>query len=112
MTGLKYILELNNINGVDIANELNICKQNFSYWVAGTRKIPKRYLQYLVQKFNVPEDFLQAEIDIIIQYNGINVDEYLNQPNKTIQKRKTDLSEYTNEELLLELSKRLNAINQ
>lgn len=63
MIGLEYICNLYNIQYKEIAEMLGISKQTINSWVTGRRKIPKKYLPNLSNKFDIPEEYFQKEIN-------------------------------------------------
>lgn len=65
MIGLEYILSLYNIPHVSLAEELGIKRQNINLWIKGKGKIPKKYLPILSNKFKIPEEYFQKELDDI-----------------------------------------------
>lgn len=106
MTGLEFIIKHNKIEYSDIAKYLNINKQSLSYWVTGERQISKKYHEYFENKFKTSIEFLESQLDVDIKYKGVDVNEYLKYPYK-YKDIKTSIQEYSNEELLAELSRRL-----
>ncbi len=62
LIGLEYVLSLYNLTQQELAEELGIKKQNISQWVKGSRKIPKKYLTYLSEKFKIPVPYFSMEI--------------------------------------------------
>ncbi|WP_242950421.1 helix-turn-helix domain-containing protein [Clostridium botulinum] len=62
LIGLEYVLSLYNLTQQELAEELGIKKQNISQWFKGSRKIPKKYLSYLNEKFKIPIDYFNMEI--------------------------------------------------
>lgn len=62
MIGLEYILSLNSITATELASELHIKKQNVSNWFVGNRKIPRKYLNTLKNKFKIPEEYITKNI--------------------------------------------------
>lgn len=84
MKGLELILQINNMSFKDLADKLNLSRQNVSMWVSGGRKIPKKYLGTLSETFGVPEEYFQKELKEIdelkiqkmIMENSIVEEEY------------------------------------
>lgn len=62
MIGLEYILNLYNVTQQQLADELDIRKQNISQWVKGGRKIPKKYLEYLSDKFKISVEYFTMQL--------------------------------------------------
>lgn len=62
MIGLEYILELNNVQQKDLAEELGIKKQNVTYWIKSKQKIPKKYLPILENRFKISTEYFQKEL--------------------------------------------------
>jgi len=63
MIGFEYICNLFNIQYKDVAKELELSKQTINSWTSGKRKIPKKYIPILSEKFdNIPEEYFQKEI--------------------------------------------------
>ncbi|MCB2297069.1 helix-turn-helix domain-containing protein [Clostridium tagluense] len=61
MIGLEYILNLNKITQQDIATELGIRKQSVNQWIKD-KKVPRKHLEYLSQKFNIPSEYFNMEL--------------------------------------------------
>ena len=63
MIGFEYICNLFNKKYINIAKELGITRQTINSWTSGRRKIPKKYIPILSEKFdNIPEEYFQKEI--------------------------------------------------
>lgn len=63
MIGFEYICNLFNKKYINIAKELGITRQTINSWTSGKRKIPKKYIPILSEKFdNIPEEYFQKEI--------------------------------------------------
>ncbi|MBC2579962.1 helix-turn-helix domain-containing protein [Clostridium sp. DJ247] len=75
MIGLEYVLHLYKVQHSDLAEELGIAKQNINRWIKGTRKIPEKYLPVLSERFNIPAEMLQKELQekdqVIIQSDKV-----------------------------------------
>lgn len=65
MIGLEYILKLYGIQHQELAEMLEIKKQNINLWVKGKQNISKKYLPELSIYFNIPEEFFQKELNQI-----------------------------------------------
>ncbi|MBV4450027.1 helix-turn-helix domain-containing protein [Clostridium tyrobutyricum] len=65
MIGFEYICNLFNKKYINIAKELGITRQTINSWTSGKRKIPKKYIPILSEKFNVPQEYFQKEINDI-----------------------------------------------
>jgi len=65
MIGFEYICKLQGIQYKQIAEMLDISKQTVNSWTSGARKIPKKYLPTLSQRFKIPEIYLQKELSKI-----------------------------------------------
>lgn len=63
MIGFEYVCNLFNEKYINIAIELGIAKQTISSWTSGKRKIPKKYISILSEKFNIPKEYFQKEIN-------------------------------------------------
>jgi len=63
MIGFEYICNLFNKKYINIAIELCIAKQTINSWTSGKRKIPKKYIPILSEKFNIPKEYFQKEIN-------------------------------------------------
>lgn len=79
MIGIEYILKIFDISNTELAEELGIKKQNITRWIKGERPIPKKYLPILSEKFKIPEEYYQKEINdtdrIEIQKLKLKIDE-------------------------------------
>jgi len=65
MIGFEYICKLHGIQYKEIAEMLMISKQTINSWTSGVRKIPKKYLPILSQRFKIPEVYFQKEFSKI-----------------------------------------------
>ncbi|AVK50651.1 hypothetical protein AXY43_23000 [Clostridium sp. MF28] len=63
MIGLEYVLKLFEMTQQDLADKLEIKRQNIDSWIRGKRNIPKKHLSKLVEIFNIPEKYFQKELD-------------------------------------------------
>ncbi len=114
MIGLEYVLKLWNITQQELADKLNIKRQNIDAWIRGKRKIPQKHIKSLIEIFNgVSEEYFQKELTEIdkiniqkikvfneakeIEYEDIVRDETGKQI--TVTKIYTDLSEIMSLEL-------------
>lgn len=62
MIGLEYILHLYETPHMELANKLNIKKQNINLWIKGKQKIPKKYLPVLSEMFQLDAAYFQKEL--------------------------------------------------
>ena len=62
MIGLEHICKVYDIKHVDLAEKLEIKKQNINFWVTEKRNIPKKYLPKLAEIFDLPEEYFQKEL--------------------------------------------------
>ncbi len=65
MIGLEYILALYNIQHVELAEKLEIKKQNINLWVKKKQKIPKKYLPILEKIFGLDQKYFSKELSEI-----------------------------------------------
>lgn len=65
MIGLEYILALYNIQHVELAEKLEIKKQNINLWVKKKQKIPKKYLPILEEIFGLDQKYFSKELSEI-----------------------------------------------
>lgn len=65
MIGLEYILHLYETPHMELANKLNIKKQNINLWIKGKQKIPKKYLPVLSEMFHLDAAYFQKELSEI-----------------------------------------------
>jgi len=63
MIGLEYILFTKGMKKSELARDLNIGRSSVSDWLSGRRKISKRCVGMLRQKFDVSERYLTSELD-------------------------------------------------
>lgn len=63
MIGLEYVLKLFEMTQQDLADKLEIKRQNIDSWIRGKRNIPKKYLPTLANTFNIPEEYFQKELN-------------------------------------------------
>mgnify|MGYP000906027719 CR=1 FL=1 len=63
MIGFEYICNLFNKKYINIAKELGITRQTINSWTSGKRKIPKKYIPILSEKFNVPQEYFQKRLN-------------------------------------------------
>lgn len=63
MIGLEYILNLYNIQHNDLAEKLDIKRQNINLWIKKKQNISKKYLPILSDMFDIPEVYFQKEIN-------------------------------------------------
>lgn len=63
MIGLEYILNLYNIQHNDLAEKLDIKRQNINLWIKKKQNISKKYLPILSNMFDIPEVYFQKEIN-------------------------------------------------
>lgn len=77
--GLDYMLDLKGIRKDELAKELNMSKQTMNYWYTKDGvKIPKKYAETITKYFDVPLIFLESELEVEVKYNGVSVEDYLN----------------------------------
>lgn len=62
MIGLKYIIDLYEMKGQDLAKELNIKQPNINLWTSGKQNVSKKHIPKLVEIFGVSEEFYQKEL--------------------------------------------------
>lgn len=62
MIGLEYILNLNNMQHMELAERLGIRKQNINLWIKGKQNIPKKYLPTLKAIFGIEEEYFIKEL--------------------------------------------------
>lgn len=62
LIGLEYILSLNNMQHIELADKLGIKKQNINLWIKGKQKIPKKYLPVLEELFNINQEYFNKEL--------------------------------------------------
>ncbi|MEC3617092.1 helix-turn-helix domain-containing protein [Bacillus stercoris] len=62
MIGLEYILNLNNMQHMELAERLGIRKQNINLWIKGKQNIPKKYLPTLKGIFGIEEEYFIKEL--------------------------------------------------
>ena len=65
MLGFTYICKLHDVEYLEIADILGIKKQTINCWISGARKIPKKHLPILAERFKTPEEYFQREIDTV-----------------------------------------------
>lgn len=65
MIGFEYILQLHNVSLTELSKELGMARTNFYNWIDGKRKIPDKYIEILSNKFKIPEEYFQKELDDI-----------------------------------------------
>lgn len=65
MIGLEYILHLYDMQHQELADKLNIKKQNINLWIKGKQNVSKKYLPTLSEMFGVDENFFQKELNEI-----------------------------------------------
>lgn len=65
MIGFEYILSLYGVSQIELAKEFHITKQNINKWIKIKRKIPNKYLPILSERFKIPEEYFQKELDTI-----------------------------------------------
>jgi transcriptional regulator with XRE-family HTH domain len=87
MIGLEYICNLYNVKFAQLADELGISRQVINSWIKGRRKITKKYIPILAEKFKVEQLYFQKELSELdkleIQKNKIsNEENKLKQINK------------------------------
>lgn len=102
--GLEYILQLYGLNNSDLARELDISRQNISIWLNGTRKIPKKYLPILSEKFNIPKEYFQKELNDVDKLKLDNL--------KTSRQQKYIQKQYSKKQLEELKIKELNLIQE
>ncbi|WP_040205923.1 helix-turn-helix domain-containing protein [Neobacillus jeddahensis] len=62
MNGLEYILNLNQMQHIDLADKLGIKKQNINMWIKGKQNIPKKYLPVLEEMFEINAVYFSKEL--------------------------------------------------
>jgi len=62
MIGLEYVLSLSNVTHTQLAEHLNIRKQNINLWIKKKQGIPKKYLPVISQFLNVNEDYISKDL--------------------------------------------------
>lgn len=65
LIGLEYILGLYNMQHVELADSLEIRKQNINMWIKKKQKIPKKYLPILKEIFGIDEEYFTRELNEI-----------------------------------------------
>ena len=73
MIYLEYLLSKHQIQHKDLAEALGIKKQNINMWVKGKKNIPKKYLPILEEKFHVPTESLQKDIEVVFAEDVCNI---------------------------------------
>lgn len=61
--GLEYILNLNNMRHIELAERLGIKKQNINLWIKGKQSIPKKYLPELSKIFGIEEKYFNKDLN-------------------------------------------------
>jgi len=79
MIGLEYVLKLFEMTQQELADKLEIKRQNIDSWIRGQRKIPQKHLSKLIEIFNIPEKYFQRELKFydeeriqLMKLHGIN----------------------------------------
>lgn len=62
MNGLKYILNLYQMQHIDLADKLGIKKQNINMWIKGKQNIPKKYFPVLEEMFGINAVYFSKEL--------------------------------------------------
>ena len=62
MNGIEYVLKLYDMTQQELADKLEIKRQNIDSWIRGKRNIPKKHLPKLAEIFNIPEEYFQKEL--------------------------------------------------
>lgn len=65
LIGLEYILGLYNMQHVELADSLEIRKQNINMWIKKKQKIPKKYMPILKDIFGIDEEYFIKELNEI-----------------------------------------------
>lgn len=63
MIGIEYVLKLFEMTQQELADKLEIKRQNIDSWIRNQRNIPKKHLPKLVDIFNIPEEYFQKELE-------------------------------------------------
>lgn len=63
MIGLEYVLRLWDITQQELADKLEIKRQNIDAWIRGKRKIPQKHIPRLSEIFKgIPQEYFQKEL--------------------------------------------------
>ncbi|NAS19575.1 transcriptional regulator [Clostridium butyricum] len=65
MLGLEYILAIYNMQHIELAEKLEIKKQNINLWIKRKQNIPNKYLPVLEELFGVKKEYFTKELDEI-----------------------------------------------
>ncbi|MBX4258833.1 helix-turn-helix domain-containing protein [Clostridium estertheticum] len=75
MHALEYICKFHGLKYTDLAEELGIKTQNITSWVTKLRKIPKKQLKILSEKFKIAEKYLV--IEDLTELQSLNIEKIL-----------------------------------
>jgi plasmid maintenance system antidote protein VapI len=62
LIGLEYILQLHGMQHQELADKLDIKKQNINLWIKEKQKVSKKHLPKLSEIFGVSEELFQMEV--------------------------------------------------
>ena len=99
MIYLECLLRANRIQQKELAEELGIKKQNVSLWLRKKQSVPKKYLPYLANKFNVNEEDIQKNVDETMVQEIIENHDC--RPVSMFEKYKTNFVQIENDDVVL-----------
>ena len=79
ITGLEYLLRMNDIQSQELSNKLGLNSANINNWIKSKQPIPTKYTIALTELFNVPKKYLQKtltkeDIEFLFLNDNTNVD--------------------------------------